>query len=240
MTDTTLNEMPQTTTVPPRQPSAAERGTGLRQSQTQRAYRELRQRILDGDLLPDAQYLEQELADVLGMSRTPVREALIRLADERLVEVRPRHGARILPMSADDMREVYELLAELESLAARRVAERGLKPINLARLEDAVSQMDAALEENDLDTWASSDETFHTLLVEFAGNSRLSESVALFRCQAHRARMQALKLRPKPVDSSREHAAVLDAIRRRDGDAAFVAQRRHRQQAGANMLKVLA
>ena len=86
--------------------------------QTQRAYREIRRRILDNDMPPNAQYLEQELADALGMSRTPVREALIRLSDERLVEVRPRHGARVLPVSVDDMREIYELMTELEALAA--------------------------------------------------------------------------------------------------------------------------
>ncbi len=190
--------------------------------------------------MPDAQYLEQELANALNMSRTPVREALIRLSEERLVEVRPRHGARVIPVSVDDMREIYELLTELESMAARRVAERGLKPADLTRLEFAVAQMDAALERDDLAAWARGDETFHALLVDLAGNSRLSEVVAMFRDQAHRARMQTLRLRPKPVDSNRDHAAVVAAIRRRDGETAAGVHRRHRQQAGAMLLKLLA
>ena len=87
--------------------------------QTLRAYRVLRRRILDNEMPPNAQYLEQELANALGMSRTPVREALIRLSEERLVEIRPRHGARVLPVSVDDMREIYEMMTELEALAAR-------------------------------------------------------------------------------------------------------------------------
>jgi DNA-binding GntR family transcriptional regulator len=106
-----------------------------RESNTNRAYREVRQRILFGEMPPGAQYLEQELAEMLGMSRTPVREALIRLADERLVEVRPRHGARVLDISIRDIREIYELLAELESLAGRCVASNGATSAQIATLE---------------------------------------------------------------------------------------------------------
>jgi DNA-binding GntR family transcriptional regulator len=211
-----------------------------RLSQTQRAYYELRRRILDNELVPDRQYLEQELADVLQMSRTPVREALIRLSEERLVEVRPRHGARVIPVSAEDMREIYELLTELESLAARKLGERGLRPAQLARFQAAVDDMEQALERNDLIGWARADETFHSLLVDLCGNSRLKQIVATVRDQAHRARMQTLKLRPKPVDSNRDHAAVVEAIRKRDGERAAAIHRRHRQQAGAMLLSLLA
>jgi DNA-binding GntR family transcriptional regulator len=215
------------------------RESAERRSQTHRAYLELRRRILDNEMPPNAQYLEQELADALQMSRTPVREALIRLSDERLVEVRPRHGARVLPVSVRDMREIYELLTELEAMAARMLAERGLSREQLARLEQAVAEMDAALTRDDLAAWARNDEIFHGLLVDFSGNSRLSQIVGMFRDQAHRARMQTLRLRPKPTASNRDHAAVVEAIRKRDGEAAAAFHRRHRQHAGALLLKLL-
>jgi len=208
--------------------------------QTLRAYRELRRRILDNEMPPNAQYLEQELADQLGMSRTPVREALIRLSEERLVEVRPRHGARVLPVSVDDMREIYEVMTELEALAARKLAERGLTSKEIRLLDTAVEDMDAALQAGDLRAWARSDETFHALLVDLTGNSRLSQVVTTFRDQAHRARMQTLKLRPKPVDSNRDHAAVVAAIRKRDAETAASTHRQHRQKAGAMLLMLLA
>ncbi len=211
-----------------------------RMPQTLRAYREIRRRILDNDMPPNAQYLEQELADALGMSRTPVREALIRLSDERLVEVRPRHGARVLPVSVDDMREIYELLTELEALAARNVADRGLNRDEIRLLEDAVADMDAALERDDLMSWAQNDEIFHTRLVNLANNSRMTQIVTTFRDQAYRARMQTLKLRPQPVDSNRDHANVVEAIRKRDGETAASIHRRHRQRAGALLLRLLA
>ena len=208
--------------------------------QTQRAYREIRRRILDNDMPPNAQYLEQELADALGMSRTPVREALIRLSDERLVEVRPRHGARVLPVSVDDMREIYELMTELEALAAHIVAERGLTREELREIERSVKEMNAALERDDLLDWARHDELFHTLLVDLAGNSRMSQVVATFRDQAYRARMQTLKLRPKPVESNRDHAELVEAIRNRDAEHAATIHRRHRQKAATMLLQLLA
>ena len=226
-------------------PPAGETETGEvdglhRLPQTLRAYRELRRRILDNEMPPNAQYLEQELADALGMSRTPVREALIRLSEERLVEVRPRHGARVLPVSVDDMREIYDVMTELEAMAARRLAERGLSREEIRVLDEVVEEMDAALARNDLDLWARSDEKFHALLVDLVGNSRLSQVVATFRDQAHRARMQTLRLRPKPVDSNRDHATVVAAIRKRDGEVAASTHRQHRQKAGAMLLRLLA
>lgn len=214
--------------------------TANRRSQTSRAYEELRRRILENEMPAGTQYLEQTLADELGMSRTPVREALIRLSDERLVEVKPRHGARVLPVSASDMGEIYELLTSLEAIAARRVAERGLSNAQLKRFDDALAGMDQALERNDLNAWSSHDREFHNAIVELSGNKRLAQVVAMFRDQAHRARMQTLTLRPKPVQSNRDHAALVTAIRNRDGAAAFEIHRRHRMEAGRMLLKLLA
>lgn len=214
--------------------------TTSRRSQTVRAYEELRRRILENEMPAGTQYLEQALADELGMSRTPVREALIRLSDERLVEVKPRHGARVLPVSASDMGEIYELLTSLEAIAARRVAERGLNAAQLKRLDDALAGIDQALVRDDLNAWSGHDRDFHNAIVELSGNKRLAQVVAMFRDQAHRARMQTLTLRPKPSQSNRDHAALVAAIRNRDGAAAFEIHRRHRMEAGRMLLKLLA
>jgi DNA-binding GntR family transcriptional regulator len=222
---------------------AAQDGTGEaagRRSQTTRAYQEIRRRILENEMPADSQYLEQELADALGMSRTPVREALIRLSEERLVEVKPRHGARVLPVSIDDMREIYEVLTELEGVAARKVAERGLEHCEIGRLQQAVDDMDAALACDDLDAWAKSDARFHRLLVGLAGNSRLAQIVATISDQAHRVRMLTLRSRPKPVASNRDHAALVEAIRDGDGEKAYEIHWNHRAMAGAMLLDILA
>jgi DNA-binding GntR family transcriptional regulator len=210
-----------------------------RPSQTHRAYVELRRRILDNEMPPHTQYLERDLAAALKMSRTPVREALIRLSGDGLVEIRPRHGIRVLPVSVKDMREIYELLTELETMAVRQLAERGLSREDIARLEHAVAEMEAALARDDLVAWAHNDEDFHSLLTDLTGNARLSQVVGMFRDQAHRVRMQTLRLRPKPTDSNRDHAAVIAAIRERNGERAAAIHRRHREEGRVKLLKLL-
>ncbi len=206
---------------------------------TEQAYQELRRRILDNEMPAGYQAVETELADLLGMSRTPVREAMIRLANEGLVEVRPRHGMRVLPVSADDMREIYEILTGLESTAAAAVAKRGLETEELNELTRAVADMDEALAQDDLTHWAEADERFHKLLVEYCGNKRLKDLVDKYWDQAHRVRMLTLKLRPKPTGSNDDHRATVDAIVQRDADMARETHRMHRVRSRETLVDIL-
>src|SRR5512139_254837 len=146
----------------------------------ERVYQTLRSRILDNALPPGHQALEQAIALELGVSRTPVREALIRLHNEGLIEVVPRHGMRVLPVSPDDMAEIYTILTSLESLAAELAARRKPGAAALASLEAACREMEAALAGDDLDAWAKADERFHLQLVSLCGNRRLAEVVIIF------------------------------------------------------------
>jgi DNA-binding GntR family transcriptional regulator len=214
-------------------------GGGARLPAVERAYREIKRRILENEMPAGYQAVEQEVADLLGLSRTPTREALVRLAGEGLVELRPRHGMRVLPVSARDMREIYEVLTALESAAAELVARRGLPAEELDRLEEAVSDMDAALARGDLKGWADADERFHLLLVELCGNRRLRAQVVTSWEQAHRARMSTLRLRPKPTRSNLDHRAVVDAIRARDPERAREIHREHRVRHGEMLVRLL-
>jgi DNA-binding GntR family transcriptional regulator len=195
-----------------------------------KAYRTLKARILDNEMPPGQQTLEHELAALLGMSRTPVREALVRLAEEGLVEVQPRRGVRVLPVSPDDMREIYELLTCLESTAAELLAARCLpaEAPALAELEGATLAMEQALARDDLDCWAAADERYHIALLDHCGNRRLARMAFAVWDQSHRARLVTLRLRPKPTRSTSEHVAVTEAIRRHDPDAARRLHRQHR------------
>lgn len=204
-------------------------------SQRDHAYIEIRRRILENELPPNVQMLETEVADMLAMSRTPVREALIKLAEEGLVEIRPRHGMRVKPVSPDDMREIYDVLTSLEATAVCLAAERGLSDEELADLDGAVADMEAALERGDLRAWAAADQNFHDLLVLGSANKRLQGIVATIRDQAHRARMATLMLRPLPTASNDDHRAIVDAIRARDPEAARKVHYDHRTRSG-NML----
>lgn len=210
-----------------------------RQSHADRAYEALRRLVLDNVLPAGEQLLEQEAALKLGMSRTPVREAMQRLARDGMVEIRPRHGMRVLPISADDMAEIYDLLYGLESTAAEIVAERGVSTAQLNTLETAVADMDTALAADDLECWAAADERFHLLLVELTGNRRLVEAVATYWDQAHRVRVATLRLRPRPARSNEDHRALVDAVRARDSKRAREVHSEHRKRSGQMLVDLL-
>jgi DNA-binding FadR family transcriptional regulator len=100
--------------------------------------------------------------------------------------------------------------------------------------------MDAALARDDLDAWAEADERFHRHLVELSGNRLLAATVQNFWDRAHRARMFTLRLRPKPVNSTREHTELVRAIRRGDAAAAREAHRAHRERGRRELTAILA
>ncbi|WP_299085956.1 GntR family transcriptional regulator [uncultured Ruegeria sp.] len=200
-------------------------------SSTQRAVRELRRMIVSGELAAGTDHLESELAQTLGMSRTPVREAALMLESRGLLEMRPRKGVRILPVSSEDMREIYDILTELESLAAQRAAEAGYSKQDLKVLEQSIAQMDQAIETENLEAWAEADELFHQELVRLGRNHRIEAIVAMMSDQVRRARATTLFIRPLPVQSNEDHRAVLRAIQEGKANEARERHRQHRLQA---------
>jgi DNA-binding GntR family transcriptional regulator len=210
-----------------------------RRSLVDKAYTVIRRRILDNVYPPGHRALEQEFADELGLSRTPVREALLKLQAEGLVEVIPRHGARVLPVSSDDMREIYEILTALEPMAAELVARKKLKAKDLQPLIDASRDMTAALRSDDLGDWADADERYHRQLIAMAGNRLMSDVLQGLWDRAHRARMVTLRLRPKPVHSTKEHNAIVEAIRAGDAKEAGRLYRAHRERGSTELLAIL-
>lgn len=231
------------------QTSKAERSPSLRPdapgksadrgSQAEQAYVQLKQLILDGTLPAGAQMLELEAAARLNMSRTPVREAMVRLRQEGIVEIRPRHGMRVLPISADDMREIYEIMTALEGAAAEAVALRGLSNRQISALQASVRDMKSSLEREDLQGWATADARFHHTLVELSGNQRLIQMVAQLWDQVHRARLLTLRLRPTPTDSNREHEALVQAIIDGNPQEARAIHEEHRRRAGKMLVELL-
>lgn len=225
--------------------TAAARTRALRHAPRRRSslvdavYESIRSRILDNVYAPGVQLLEQTLATELGVSRTPLREALIRLQNEGLVEVVPRHGMRVLPVSPTDMKEIYEILAALESMAAELAARRRPSDAELAPLEQASRDMAKALRADDLDAWAEADERFHRLLIDLSDNRLLVQSVLNFWDRAHRVRRFTLQLRPKPVNSTKEHIALVERIRAGDPQGANEVNRAHRERASRELLAIL-
>lgn len=208
-------------------------------SNTQKAVQAIRSLIFSGELAAGSNHLEVELAERFGMSRTPVREAALILEGQGLLELRQRKGVRILPVSVADMGEIYDVLTELESLAAEQAAKQGYSAKDLAALEAAINDMDAAIDAGDLHGWADADDRFHAELVRLGRNSRVSAIVAMMSDQVRRVRLMTLFMRPVPQKSNKDHRNVLEAISNRDFEAARSIHKTHRQQAKQMLIGLL-
>jgi DNA-binding GntR family transcriptional regulator len=191
------------------------------------AYRLIKQRIMSNAYPGGYQILEEDLARDLGISRTPLKEALLALQSEGLVRLIPRRGVLVIPLTADDISEIYRVLEALEDLAVALICERDDNKDDIDALQADVTAMQAALRADDLDAWAVADESFHATLVAASGNARLAHAARTLLCQSQRFRLFTLRLRNKHANSTRNHAALVKALR--DGDAAR-ARRLHAQQ----------
>lgn len=156
-------------------------------------FRTLRDAILVGDLEPGERLLENHLADKLGVSRTPVREALRMLEIENLVELVPRKGAQVLDMSKKDIISILEIREALEglatSLACERITSHGIEGLKVAEeiFEKAVSS-------GDKEKIIESDEAFHDIIFASTENQRLIQMYENLRVQLYRYRMAHLKV----------------------------------------------
>ena len=203
-----------------------------------RAYAELRARILDLRLQPGQIVHELALTASFGMGRESIHEALVRLQAEGLVEPLPRRGFRVTVPTVDTMREIYEIVGALEGQAVRRAAREG-GALLIAALEASIDAQEAALRADDVDGWGRADRRFHELLREAAGNRRLRAMIQQFDGQLQRARAVTLRLRAKPRRSTDDHQEILAAIRRRDEEEAIRVHHAHRRRADAEMLSAI-
>ena len=206
---------------------------------TERATEEMRKLIFAGDPAAGSDHLESELAERFGMSRTPVREAALILEAQGLVTVRPRRGVRILPVSPDDMAEIYDVLTELESHAAGAAAGAQYSQNDLTELARTIDAMETALACEDREGWAEADDRFHSELVRLGRNSRIVAIAAMMSDQVRRARTTTLYLRPLPKSSNDDHRAVFDAIKAGEVYKAASLHRAHRERAKEMLVSLL-
>lgn len=203
-------------------------------------YDEIKRRILENEYAPGFQALEMSLAEDFSASRTPVREALLQLEKERLVEIIPRHGMRVLPMAADDMLEIYQVMTSLEALVVELIAARKPGEAELKPLEEATKRMRAALDADDLDAWTEADDQFHRTMIEMAGNRRLAAVINGFWEETHRAQRVTIRLRQKPERSTANHMRLIEAFRRGDPALAREIHETQRRTSHAELIDILA
>jgi DNA-binding GntR family transcriptional regulator len=189
-------------------------------------YAALRDQIVRAELAPGERLSETELGDRLGVSRTPIREALGRLRDDRLVEVRPQIGtfvSRISPQSVSDAQFIREAL---ECTAVRVAAELASEE-SMAQIEENLRAQERANARVDIDSWQLLDDTFHRHLCDLSGHPAVWPVNE--RAKSHLNRLRRLSLSMPDYLSTMvdDHRAVADAVGRHDPDAAEATLREH-------------
>jgi DNA-binding GntR family transcriptional regulator len=189
-----------------------------RSSSAARAYQVAKERLLDGSWEPGRLLSENELAKELGISRTPVREAFLQLEAEDLLDLYPRRGALVKPISPSELEDVLEARLLIERHCVARVAEGDGRVV--AELRASIADQEQALRE-DGTPFVVADREFHRLLVAANGNDLLTRQYDALRDRQQRIAATAVARDPARIaEFISEHAAITDAIERHDEQAA--------------------
>ncbi len=178
-------------------------------------FNNLRDAILSGELKPGERLLENHLAEKLGVSRTPVREALRMLEQENLVSLVPRKGAQVLDLSAKDIKNVLEIRAALEEVGIRHAC-RYMPDEDLKKLKLYNELFEKGFQDKDYNAVAINDEKFHDIIFASAQNDRLVQIINNMRAQVYRYRMAYLKVFETRTAIINHHRGILEAIENKD------------------------
>lgn len=187
----------------------------------------LRAAVISGELRPGVVYSAPSLATQFGVSPTPVREAMLDLAGEGLVDIVRNKGFRVTELSEADLDELSELRALIEVPTVRRIAETGVAEADLDELRPLATGIEEAAARRDLITHVAMDMEFHLRLLALAGNQHLVETVRSLRARSRIYGLRTLAERNALVPSAHEHAELLDLLSTGDADGAEALMRRH-------------
>jgi len=211
----------------------------VHRSRAEEVYGELKRDIAEFNLVPGDRFTENELSERLGVSRTPVRQALTRLQQEGYVEVLFRSGWRVLPFDFDQFEQLYDLRMVLETAAALRLCADGER-VNRELLEQlsAIWLVPVAERSGDMVQVSRWDEEFHCQLVAAAGNAEMA--------RVHREVTDRIRIirrldftKQARIDATyEEHAKILKAIQRKRGDQAAMLLRAHIETSQAEVRKI--
>jgi DNA-binding GntR family transcriptional regulator len=199
-----------------------------RLSLKEQAYRAIKHKIVSLELQPGAVIDEGALIDELGFGRTPIREALQRLALEKLVDIVPRRGMFVTDIGITDLQRLFEVRMVLESMAARLAAQRG-RPEQWRRMEEALNRIDADEDEMDNELLIAIDEACHEIMYEAADNEFLYDALSGMYALSLRLWYFSLAKIGRMHSTVLEHRDILDALQSGDEERAAQLLQQHIQ-----------
>lgn len=182
-------------------------------------FQTLRNAIITGELQPGERLMETQLAEKLGVSRTPIREAIRKLELEGLVVMVPRKGAQVAQFTEKDIQDVLEVRAALEALAAK-LACRRMDDRAFLKLQLAIAEYSYAAKNKDLETMIEKDVEFHDIICNATQNDKLIQLFNNLKEQVNRYRITYLKNAEDSETVEAEHLAILDALKNKDEEVA--------------------
>jgi len=187
-----------------------------RRSLGQDVFEYLKNAIIDQTIEPGARLVESKIADMLGISRTPLREALHKLEREDWIEKNPSGGFQVVTLTKDDIEQTFGIRSVLEAYAARLAAENH-QDRDLAPLEKKIEEFKVCLESGDSDNLQKINTQFHDLLYALSKSPKLIKMINQLRAQISRFRQIILKQDEYAHKSNEDHVKMLAAIKNRDG-----------------------
>jgi DNA-binding GntR family transcriptional regulator len=198
----------------------------------QAIYRYLKDRIMEGKAPPGQRLIIEDIAEELGLSIIPVREALQLLQSERLVDIRPHAGATVSPITHENIEEIFTILEGMEAVTVRRISKS--RPPGLeVTLEALITQMDQAVKRRDVEKWSALNMNFHLAMSEATGMPWLQEITTRVLGSWDRIRHHFFRQggEHRLAEAQKEHHGILDALRRGNADRAEKLIRQHNQNA---------
>lgn len=198
----------------------------------------LRKAILTGELKPGERLLEIQLANQLGVSRTPIREAIRKLELEGLVIMMPRRGAEVAQITEKDLRDVLEVRRALDALCAELACDR-ITEEEKQKLKDACDEFEKATATGDATTIATADVALHDIIVEVTGNRRLIQLINNLSEQMYRYRFEYIKDENQHNNLVEEHRMIYESIVSGDKEGAAKAAKLHIDNQESSIIKQL-
>lgn len=197
-------------------------------------FEELERDILVGAYARDELLTEIKLSEKMGVSRTPIREALRRLDQEHIIEITPK-GARVIGITPDDIRDIFEIRLRIEGLAARWAAETATDE-DIASMKEVLDLQEFYTTKSSPEQLKNTDSRFHELLYAASNSNALLDTLAPLHRRIVKYRRASLSGQQRAEQSYDEHRAILQAVINRDGDEAERLLRRHIENARDNIL----
>lgn len=193
---------------------------------SQKTYRILKRAIVRGDLAPTSKLVLKEIAKSLGISNTPVREAINKLESEGFVNIIPNKGIKIVKINIDDMREILEIRAFLDGLIAKLVTNK-ITDKEIDEMMGVIHKMEYTVKKDDRLTYNDLDIQFHDFLLNITENNKLKEIYNNLIMHAYRFRIRTLKISGRMGKSLKEHKEIALKIKERNPDEANRVSQKH-------------